>query len=177
MRVAVVVGAVVMVAGAVVLPAAGGGAPSGETARARAERSHTQQRSVRYEPPVQAPIVDTWRPPTHRFGAGNRGIDYRTRSGQPVRACADGIVTFAGQVGGTLHVTVGHADGVRTSYSFLGSVGARRGQQVRRGQTIGTAGERPLHLGARRGTTYIDPRTLFGDDGYTVRLIPARRDP
>ena len=132
---------------------------------------------VLYRPPVQRPVVDGYRAPATPFGPGNRGIDYGTTEGQRVNAAADGVVMFAGQVGGSLHVTIGHADGVRTSYSFLGRVDVRRGATVNRGQRIGAAGDRPLHLGARRGTAYLDPRTLFGDERFTVRLIPARRDP
>lgn len=176
MRVAVVVGAMV-VAGAVGFTAVGEGAAGSGRPPTTQQRPHTPERSVRYEPPVRAPIVDGWRPPSTPFGPGNRGIDYGTTAGEGVRAAGDGVVTFAGQVGGTLHVTVGHADGVRTSYSLLGVVTVRRGQRVRRGQPVGTAGDRPLHFGARRGTTYIDPTSLFGGGRHTVRLVPARRDP
>ena len=67
-----------------------------------------------------------------------------------VRASADGTVVFAGPVAGTLHVTLRHGDGVRTSYSFLGAVDVVLGQRVRAGDRVGTAGER-LHFGAARG--------------------------
>ena len=39
-----------------------------------------------------------------------------------MRASADGTVVFAGPVAGTLHVTLRHADGVRTSYSVLAAI-------------------------------------------------------
>src|SRR5690348_15131411 len=74
---------------------------------------------VSYVPPVDAPVVDPFRPPITPYGPGNRGLDYGTQPGDPVRASAEGEVIFAGQVGGTLHVTIRHADGLRTSYSFL----------------------------------------------------------
>src|SRR5688572_15830060 len=72
-----------------------------------------------YAPPVDAPVVDPFRPPAGPFGAGNRGLEYGTPPGTEVRAAADGTVVFAGSVAGTRHVTVKHADGLRTSYSFL----------------------------------------------------------
>ncbi len=125
---------------------------------------------VSYKPPVDGPIVDTWRPPPEPWDPGNRGIDYAPGRGTPVKAAADGEVTFAGQVGGELHVVVLHPDGVRTSYSFLESIAVHRGDQVRQGQVIGTAGD-DLHFGARVGDDYIDPRTLF-DGPPHVFLVP-----
>ncbi|MGI8794202.1 MAG: murein hydrolase activator EnvC family protein [Acidimicrobiales bacterium] len=129
---------------------------------------------VAYRPPVDAPVTDPFRPPAQRWGAGNRGVEYGTQPGTRVRAAGAGVVSFAGQVGGTLHVTVAHRDGVRTSYSFLASISVRRGQTVRGGQVVGITGERRLHFGARRGTAYFDPLSLF-TDRYRVRLVPARR--
>jgi len=56
-----------------------------------------------------------------------------------VRAAADGEVTFAGQVGGSHHVVVLHADGLRTSYSFLDTVAVHRGDHVVQGDVVGTS--------------------------------------
>ena len=125
---------------------------------------------VSYKPPVDGPIVDPYRPPPEPWLAGNRGIDYAPGRGTPVKAAADGEVTFAGQVGGELHVVILHADGVRTSYSFLESIAVHRGDKVKQGQVVGTAGD-DLHFGARVGDDYIDPRTLF-DDEPQVFLVP-----
>jgi len=125
---------------------------------------------VSYKPPVEAPIVDPYRPPPEPWLAGNRGIDYAPGRGTPVKAAADGEVTFAGQVGGELHVVVLHPDGVRTSYSFLDSIAVHRGDRVRQGQVVGTSGD-SLHFGARVGDEYIDPRTLF-DGPPQVHLVP-----
>lgn len=126
---------------------------------------------VTYEPPVDRPVVDPFREPDGPYGPGNRGIDYDTEPGEPVGAAADGEVTFAGPVGSTLHVTVLHPDGIRTTYSFLRSVSVRRGEGVHQGQTVGTAGE-TLHFGARLGTTYVDPATLFEEGPPQVHLVP-----
>ncbi len=132
---------------------------------------------VEYVPPVDAPVVDPFRAPAGPYGAGNRGLEYDTEPGEPVRASAAGTVVFAGQVGGTLHVTVLHADGVRTSYSFLARVAVVRGQRVEQGDTLGAAGDR-LHLGARLGDAYFDPATLFGAGGPSrVELVPFEIPP
>ena len=126
---------------------------------------------VGYRPPVDGPLIDRFRPPASRFGPGNRGVDYATEPGTPVRAAAPGEVTFAGQVGGALHVVVLHADGIRTSYSFLAAVAVRRGQRVVTGQAVGLAGP-SVHFGARRGDVYIDPLGLLAPGARRVRLVP-----
>ncbi len=127
---------------------------------------------VDYRPPVDAPVVDGFRPPTTRWGPGNRGLEYATAPGTPVRAAADGTVVFAGPVAGALHVTVEHADGVRTSYSYLATLQVRRGQRVRQGQQLATSGDR-LHVGARVDGVYVDPALLFaGRLRLHVRLVP-----
>lgn len=127
---------------------------------------------VDYAPPVDAPVVDPFRPPPKPWLPGNRGIEYATAPGTPVRAAGRGRVTFAGAVAGSLHVTVQHPDGIRTSYSFLASIVVLAGADVARGQVVGTSGAR-LHVGARRGDTYIDPASLWGLPGPPwVRLVP-----
>jgi murein DD-endopeptidase MepM/ murein hydrolase activator NlpD/triacylglycerol esterase/lipase EstA (alpha/beta hydrolase family) len=129
-----------------------------------------------YSPPVSAPIADPFRPPAGPYGAGNRGIEYDTEPGDPVRASADGTVVFAGPVAGTLHVTLRHVDGVRTSYSFLGAVDVVLGQGVRAGDQVGIAGER-LHFGARSGDAYFDPAFLFVGGEVEVELLPFEIPP
>jgi hypothetical protein len=124
-----------------------------------------------YEPPVDAPVADAFRPPASPWGAGNRGLKYATSPGTTVRAVGPGEVVFAGPVAGALHVTVLHPDGLRTSYSFLEQIGVRLGQRVQRGEAVGTAGE-VLHLGARRGDAYLDPASLFEPGRTRVRLVP-----
>lgn len=89
-----------------------------------------------------------------------------------MRAAGRGTVTFAGPVAGSLHVTVTHPDGVRTSYSFLASISVRAGAELVRGVVVGVSGAR-VHVGARRGDLYIDPASLWGEVGPPwVRLAP-----
>ena len=126
---------------------------------------------VAYRPPVDAPVVDPFRPPPQPWAEGNRGIDYGTTAGTVVRSAADGEVVFAGPVGGSLHVVVLHADGIRTGYSFLESIAVSRGDRVRQGDVVGTTVDR-LHFGARAGDTYIDPQTLFTPGPPEVHLVP-----
>jgi hypothetical protein len=136
-----------------------------------AQAGAAEAESVVYRPPVDAVVFDPWRAPKDDFAAGNRGIDYRTTPGQPVFAAADGVVTFAGNIGTTKHVVVLHADGIRTSYSFLSGISVRRGQHVAAGDQVGSAGD-DLHFGARAGDAYLDPTVLLAGNQPSVHLVP-----
>lgn len=144
---------------------------SGPAAAAAGPRG--RQPVVSYVPPVEAPVSDPFRAPAGPYAPGNRGIEYDTEPGGAVVASADGVVAFAGPVGGALHVTLSHTDGVRTSYSFLATVEVVTGQQVRQGDRIGGSGDQ-LHFGARAGARgdYFDPAGLFAGTAVTVELLP-----
>jgi len=129
-----------------------------------------------HRPPVDAAVVDPFRAPEAPWAPGNRGIEYGTSPGTTVTATADGTVVFAGMVAGALHVTVLHADGVRTTYSFLTEVAVVRGQRVAQGQPLGVTGA-GFQLGARRGDAYFDPATLFDGGPPRVRLVPFEVPP
>ena len=136
-----------------------------------------QQAPVHYEPPVAAPVTDGFRPPVGPYGPGNRGIEYDTEPGGAVLAAADGRVVFAGPVGSSLHVTVLHADGVRTSYAHLARVDVRTGQQLGRGDPLGRSGD-SFHWGARVGGAYVDPAGLLSTAmGSRVELLPLEVAP
>jgi Peptidase family M23 len=132
--------------------------------------------------PVDGAVVDPFRAPPNPYGPGNRGIDYSAPAGTSVRAAAGGVVSFAGQVGGSLFVVVEHEGGLRTTYGFLSSIAVRANQQLARGQAVGAAGgthpgQPPdsIHFGLRLGDRYVDPSVLFGPCDLTklVHLAPV----
>lgn len=123
-----------------------------------------------WSPPVDAPVVDRFRPPASQYGAGNRGMDFATTPGEPVRAAVDGTVVFAGQVGSSLHVVVLLDNGLRTTYSFLQDITVERGAPIRRGDVIGHAGS-DLHFGVRAGEHYLDPEPLLAGAPPAVHLV------
>lgn len=137
-----------------------------------------------YIKPVRGPIVRHFQQPATPYSAGHRGIDIQAPLRSPVVASADGVVAFAGQVGGELFVSIDHPDGIRTTYSFLSSVSAAKGARVLQGDLIalsgaGHAGLEPahLHFGARIGDTYIDPEPLLlsgvrANQSEVIRLAP-----
>lgn len=129
---------------------------------------------VEYQSPTDAPIIDGYRPPPKPWMAGNRGVDFGTSPGAPITASADGRVIFAGQVGGELHVSIEHGDGLRTSYSFLASLTVSVGDRVHGGDVIAIAGGL-FHFGVRNPDgEYLDPEALLsGSLRPQVRLVPG----
>ena len=120
--------------------------------------------------PVDADIVDPFRPPATRYSAGNRGIEFATEIGSPVRAVDAGRVVFAGVVGNARHVTIDHGNGLRSTSAYLESILVVRGQYVERGERIATTGP-GFHLTARLGDTYVDPALLFAGAEVILALI------
>ena len=103
------------------------------------------------------------------------GTGASTSPPRPARRCAPPTTAssrFAGSVAGTLHVTVAHAGGLRTSYSFLAvGRGPRPGRTVARGDVVGTTGGAgDDHDGARAPPRPARRRPLRRPDA----AVPAR---
>jgi murein DD-endopeptidase MepM/ murein hydrolase activator NlpD len=105
-----------------------------------------------------------------RFGAagtGERsdGIKIAVPLGTPIRSAADGDVAYVGDgiaaLGGL--VIIRHGGGWASVYGHAGKLLVRRGQAVKKGDTIALSGEtgfadRPeLHFELRKGRTPVDP--------------------
>jgi hypothetical protein len=127
-------------------------------------------------PPVIAPVEEPFRAPPCPYCAGNRGIEYATRPGQPVVAADAGVVTFAGLVAGTRYVVVEHTDGLRVTYGRLATIGVAQGAGVVRGGAIGSATEQ-LFVCVRRGDEYLDPQPFLGRWRRRARLVPIDGTP
>jgi len=134
-----------------------------------------------YAWPVNGPVIRPFEPPPDPYAAGHRGIDIAVPFGTPMVAAQDGTVAFAGWVGGQLFISIDHADGVRTTYSWISAVSVKKGDVVRKGSVIGATGHgHPdvatphLHFGARIGSTYIDPMLLLARGSVVglIRLAP-----
>ena len=64
-----------------------------------------------YAWPVQGPVIRAFEPPPDPFAPGHRGIDVGAPYGSDMVAAQDGIVAFAGWVGGSLFISIDHDDG------------------------------------------------------------------
>ncbi len=79
----------------------------------------------------------------------HKGVDFKTAYGARVYTPYGGVVTFAGrQRGYGRIVEVNHQNGYKTKYAHLSRINVRKGQRVRKGQTVGKAG----NSGASTGT-------------------------
>ncbi|MFG1651151.1 murein hydrolase activator EnvC family protein [Micromonospora sp. NPDC049275] len=133
----------------------------------------------RFRWPVDGPPrpVRRFDPPPRPWLPGHRGVDLAAPAGAVVRSAGPGTVLFAGLVAGRPVVTVGHANGLRTTHEPV-QPAVRPGQPVTTGTPLGELlpghpgcpAEACLHWGLRRGEEYLDPLALLGLG--PVRLLP-----
>jgi len=98
--------------------------------------------------------------------AFHAGVDIAASAGTPVRATADGILFHAGPDRGYGNeVLTDHGFGLATKYGHLDRVYVRVGQQVTRGQVIGTVG-----MTGRATGPHVHYEVLFHD----ARVNPAK---
>ena len=111
-------------------------------------------------------VLHPFQAPASTFGPGHRGVDLAAEPGAEVRAVADGVVRFVGEIAGVPVVSVDHGR-IRSTYQpVTASVGV--GTRVTAGVVLGSVaredGHCPrtcLHLGARAGDDYLDPLRLL----------------
>jgi murein DD-endopeptidase MepM/ murein hydrolase activator NlpD len=144
-----------------------------ETARAIGKHAHETDRM--WTAPFIRPRASVV---TSSFGSGRMfngtltsrhlGVDFRGKTGEPVRAANRGVVALvdnfflAGNV-----VYIDHGDGVVTGYFHLSKTLVAKGDTVERGQEIGLVGATGrvtgphLHWSARFGATTVNPLNLI----------------
>ena len=126
------------------------------------------------------PPVEEYRPTN--FGARrvingdprmpHAAVDIRLPEGTPVRAIADGRVVFAGeQFFGGRSVVIDHGGGVFSIYYHLKERSVAEGQEILRGDRVGTVGATGratgphLHFGVRVPGGRVDPTRLLALPG------------
>lgn len=96
---------------------------------------------------------------------GNDGINIAVPEGTAVKAAEDGTVAYAGSElkGYGNLVLVRHPNGFVSAYANNGSLDVKRGDSVKRGQTIAKSGQSgnvsspQLHFELRKGAQPVDP--------------------
>lgn len=80
-------------------------------------------------------------PISQYYGRYHTGLDIAAKRGSAVRAADSGTVTFTGWQGGYgKFIIVNHGNGMITRYAHCDSISVSTGQQVARGEAIGTVG-------------------------------------
>ena len=152
--------------------------------RIGAEAAELSLRFSRVTPPRWRtpflPPVEEYRP--ENFGARrvingaprmpHSAVDIRLPGGTPVRAIADGRVAFAGeQFFAGRSVVIDHGGGVFSVYYHLMEFFVAEGQEISRGDRVGSVGATGratgphLHFGVRVPGGRIDPTRLFALPG------------
>ncbi len=157
------------------LPSPGLGlAPSHVPAATGREAAEAQAGS-----PMAAPVTGEisseygWRTdPFKKRGAWHAGMDIAAAEGDPVAACWDGTVVFAGTKGGYGNVVeVRHAGGWKSVYGHLRGYSVREGDRVAAGGKIAEVGSTGrstgphLHFELRREDGTVDPKGMLAQAG------------
>jgi murein DD-endopeptidase MepM/ murein hydrolase activator NlpD len=96
---------------------------------------------------------------------GNDGINISVPEGTAVKAAENGVVAYAGSElkGYGNLVLIRHPNGFVSAYANNGEIEVKRGDNVKRGQTIAKSGQSgnvatpQLHFELRKGSTPVDP--------------------
>jgi murein DD-endopeptidase MepM/ murein hydrolase activator NlpD len=135
--------------------------PNEAPAATNAVRGGNNSMSFRW--PAKGRIIAGFGPKTN--GQSNDGINIALPEGTPVKAAEDGVVAYAGNElkGYGNLVLVRHADGYVTAYAHAKELMVKRGDPIKRGQTIARSGQTgnvdapQLHFEIRKGPSPIDP--------------------
>ena len=126
--------------------------------------------------PFAMPVKETFRFTSGygpRWGEMHRGTDFAAKSGAPIYATADGVVTRAEWGSGYGRVVyVKHAFGIETRYAHMAKIRVKKGQRVSRGQRIGDMG----NSGRSTGTHLHYEVRVNGKDVNPMIYIKAGRD-
>ena len=125
-------------------------------------------RAGRFLWPVRGIVVSDYGPKPG--GLQNDGVNIAAPRGTPFRAAEAGTVIYAGNElrGFGNLLLVRHEGGYVTAYAHADELLVQRGDNVRRGQTIGRVGSSggvatpQLHFEVRRGTRAVNPTEYLG---------------
>lgn len=136
-------------------------------------------KEVSWVAPVSSAISTNYKQAGSSWSSGyHTGVDFRAKSGTPVKAVHSGTVVKAGW-GGSYgnEIVVKHAPGVYTQYAHLSSINVKVGAKVSTGRMIGLSGSTGnstgphLHFEVRTGSGYgtdIDPVAFLEGKGVDL---------
>jgi len=110
--------------------------------------------------------------PVYKTMRMHQGVDFAAPTGTPIYATGNGVVTRAerNRHGYGLMVEIDHGYGYTTLYAHMHEIEVRPGQQVKRGEVIGTVGNTGtstaphLHYEVHRNDRTVNPVPYFYND-------------
>ena len=131
-----------------------------------AAASGLQLKQGRLARPVAGPVVGAWgahKDATRGIEVVRRGVELRSRPGEPVRAVAAGRVRWIGDVPGLGRgVALDHGDGYVTLLAHLGPLRCAVGDEVGDGDILADAEGSSVYFELSQGRTPIDPTHWLG---------------
>lgn len=119
--------------------------------RGAGKESHSKPFSGKLARPVPGALTSGFGMRHHPILKRSRmhnGVDFGGKSGDPIRAAADGVVISATYMSGYGNcVILDHGGGVSTLYAHASKLNVREGQSVKQGQTIAAIGATGLATG------------------------------
>ena len=114
-------------------------ASMGRVTRARNGGSSYKETSIAFAKPITARISSRF---GSRWGSTHKGLDFGASTGTPIKAAADGTVTFSGWNSGGFGylVIISHGNGVQTYYGHASELKCKVGDYVYQGDTIALVG-------------------------------------
>ncbi len=128
-----------------------------------AVKDDDKQAGMQFRWPVRGRIISGFGPKPG--GQQNEGINVSVPEGTSVKAAEDGVVAYAGNElkGYGNLVLIKHTDGWVTAYAHNSEIDVKKGETVKRGQTIAKAGQTgsvtspQVHFEIRKGSQPVDP--------------------
>ncbi|MCQ2741392.1 MAG: M23 family metallopeptidase [Alphaproteobacteria bacterium] len=125
------------------------------------------KRKNKFAWPVKGQVISKYGPIAK--GRNNDGINIKAAKGTPVKAADDGVVAYAGNElkGFGNLILIKHADGWVTAYAHNDAFKVRKGQTVKKGDTIATVGTSggvdipQLHFETRAGKKALNPQAYL----------------
>ncbi|SFI58202.1 LysM peptidoglycan-binding domain-containing protein [Celeribacter neptunius] len=137
------------------LPDPAAAVPAPKETKPAADLGATQTSSAEMVKPVSGAIIRDYDKTKSKF------ILFSASSGTPVKAAKDGTVKLIStNADGVKIMVVDHGDGLQTAYSFIDGISVKKGDRVKKGQTIAkvTANEfNALQFMVFKGTQTVDP--------------------
>lgn len=137
--------------------------PNPSAAEVEPAKAETTSGLPTFRWPVRGRVITSYGAKTN--GKQNDGINVAVPEGTPVKAAEDGVVAYAGNElkGYGNLILVRHSNGYVTAYAHASELMVKRGDTIKRGQTIaksgqsGEVGSPQLHFEIRKGSSPVDP--------------------